>query len=312
MDYGAILSRAWKITWNNKILWLFGFFAGSSSVSFRGPSGSGGDGGFTGDPGDIRIPREIQRLLDRPEVVALIIGGVVVLVVIAIALFILSMIARGGLIGGIRLADDNGKVTFGEAWAIGLRYFWRMLGMTLALAVPVLVIGIVLAVLAIALGVATFGLGVLCVLPLVCVFVILYIPYSVVIWLGQIGVVVDDLGVVDGIKRGWELLKANIGPVVIVGVLLFVIGLAIGFVLVLPLVLIATPLFVAFMADPENPNMPLVIGSIVGFLCLLPFLWVLGGIINTWTYSVWTLTYRQITGNRPAPLPAASEVMQPA
>ena len=27
MDFGKILSRAWHIIWNNKIIWLFGIFA---------------------------------------------------------------------------------------------------------------------------------------------------------------------------------------------------------------------------------------------------------------------------------------------
>lgn len=309
MDYGAILSRAWKITWNNKILWLFGLFAGTgASFNFRGGGSRDGNGGFTGGPGGADVQRQIERLLDRPEVVAAILAVAALVILIAIAFFILSVIARGGLIGGIRIADDNGQVTFGEAWSIGLRYFWRMLGMVLLLIAPILV----LALLAVVIGVLTFGLGLVCLLPLICVFVILYIPYAGVIWLGQIGVVVEDLKVFDGMKRGWELLKTNIGPVIIVGLLLFVIGFLIGFVVLVPLVVIAIPAIVAFMANPRDPNIPLIVGSIVAFLCFLPVLWVLSGMINTWIYSVWTLVYRELTGHKPAPLPPSSEVVQPA
>ena len=31
MDYAGILKRAWNVTWNHKILWLFGLFAGASA-----------------------------------------------------------------------------------------------------------------------------------------------------------------------------------------------------------------------------------------------------------------------------------------
>jgi len=33
MDIGRILSRAWEILWKNKVLWIFGIFAGCASTS---------------------------------------------------------------------------------------------------------------------------------------------------------------------------------------------------------------------------------------------------------------------------------------
>jgi len=140
MDYGEILSRAWKITWNNKILWLFGLFAGTGASLNTGNGGSGGGdggGGFEGGPGG-GLPPNIERQLERPEVIAIILAITGVLLLIVVALIVLSIIARGGLIGGIRLADDNGKVTFREAWSIGLRYFWRIFGMAIMLVAPIL------------------------------------------------------------------------------------------------------------------------------------------------------------------------------
>ena len=38
LDLGGILRRAWAITWNHKILWIFGILAG-----LAGGGGSGGD-----------------------------------------------------------------------------------------------------------------------------------------------------------------------------------------------------------------------------------------------------------------------------
>ena len=310
MDYGSILSRAWKITWNNKILWIFGFLAGTSGgFNFRSSGGgNGGDGGGFGPGG---LPPEIeqfQRQLERPEVLAIVLAAFCFLILLAIAFFVLSLIARGGLVGGIRLADDNGKVTFGEAWAIGLRYFWRNFGLVLIAAAPILLF-IAIALLVVFL---TSGFGVFCILPLLCVLVIAYIPYAIVIWLGQIGVVVDDLGVFDSVRKGWELLKANVGPVIILGVILFVIGLVIGVAMLIPLAIIAIPVFFAFVTDPGNPNIPMLVGAGVAFLCLLPVLWVVSGAVNTWVYSVWTLTYRQFTGGASAPAPSAPSAFEPA
>jgi hypothetical protein len=42
LDFGGVLSRAWKVVWNNKILWLFGILsammggqANGSNSNFR-------------------------------------------------------------------------------------------------------------------------------------------------------------------------------------------------------------------------------------------------------------------------------------
>ena len=33
MDFGKVLTRAWQITWQCKVLWLFGFFLGGLGVN---------------------------------------------------------------------------------------------------------------------------------------------------------------------------------------------------------------------------------------------------------------------------------------
>jgi hypothetical protein len=318
MDYGNILSRAWKITWNNKVLWIFGFLtglgsgAGSANSNFR--SGSGQP--FQAGPGGPRLPPELERQLQRPEVVAIIITVVCVLLLIGLALFVLSVIGRGGLIGGIRLVDDRmdtgGKITFSEAWRVGIRYFWRLLGLTLLLVVPAILFGLLVA----ALVLLTLGFAALCVLPLLCVFIILMIPLSIVVALAQFGVVLEDKGVIDSLRRGWEVLKTNLANIILLGLITVVIGFVIGFVLALPLIAIVIPAAFAFAFNPREPNMPVLLGAGLAFLCYLPILWVINSVLTTWIYSVWTLAYRQFTGNLPVSVPPspppAPDTMQPA
>jgi hypothetical protein len=51
MNIGEVLSRAWKITWKYKVLWIFGILAGCAS---GGGSGGGGNGlSYTYDQGDL-------------------------------------------------------------------------------------------------------------------------------------------------------------------------------------------------------------------------------------------------------------------
>ena len=44
MDFGAIIKRAWQITWRYKALWVLGVFAGVSGCQSGGSGGGGGSG----------------------------------------------------------------------------------------------------------------------------------------------------------------------------------------------------------------------------------------------------------------------------
>ncbi len=301
MNYTNTLSRAWKITWNNKILWLFGFLASignGGGGGGGGGGGNGGNGGLGGGPGG-NLPPNLERQLQEPVVIAVIIGLACVAFAVAVALFVLSIIGRGALIGGVRLADDNGKVAFGEAWSIGTRYFWRMLGIGLILVVASIVVGGV-GVFTAVLGALTLGIGLICLLPILCVFVLALIPLSIVAHFAQFGIVIEDLSVMAAFRKSWEVLKNNIGPVIIFGVILLVIGGVAGLILAAPFVAIVIPTVLAFVINPERPNVALLVGSGLALLCYLPVAIVLGSILQTWTTSVWTLAYRQFTSNAPA------------
>ncbi|MGH2522198.1 MAG: hypothetical protein ACRDH2_06810, partial [Anaerolineales bacterium] len=132
-DFGDVLARAWRITWNNKILWLFGIL---SALGGSGSEGAqlrfGNDFDFSPGPGaPPQLPPPVERFFERlqegdPVVVGVILGLVCVGIIIAVIFFVLSIIGRGGLIGGVQLANASGRVTFGEAWAMGQRNFWRL------------------------------------------------------------------------------------------------------------------------------------------------------------------------------------------
>ncbi len=148
LNFGDILSRAWKITWGNKILWVFGVLAllgqgggggGNQGVSFDAGDFQPGPGGLPNLPPEFeRFLETIGNLGDRllPIVLVLVCLGIL----LSIVFFLLSILGRGGLIGGAQLAAANGKVSFGEAWGAGLRSFGRLFLIRLLIALPVIVL----------------------------------------------------------------------------------------------------------------------------------------------------------------------------
>jgi hypothetical protein len=310
LDFGAILTRAWKITWNNKVLWIFGILAGLGSGGGSPNSGSNFSSGSGGRP---ELPPRIEEFFDRfePGVLAAVIGGILCLaIIIFLVILALSIIGRGGLIGGVQIVEANGKVTFGEAWNAGLRHFWTLFLIGLLVFVVTFVLGLILIVPGIFLAAVTMGIGVVCFLPLLCVFIIAAIILGIIAYFAQIAAVLEGLSVMDALRRSWELLRANIGPIIILGIILAVVGFVINFVTFLPILLIVVPVMVS-MAGFANESQVVGTTSLAiaaaCFCIYLPVLLVIGGILQTWITSAWTLAYQQLTrpsaplGSMPAP-----------
>jgi hypothetical protein len=309
LDFGAILSRAWKITWENKVLWIFGLLAAMGNGAAGGGGGAGGgDGGGGRDfgPGGLELPPPVRRFVESPDprIIAIVIGVISVLVLIALVLFVLSMIGRGGLIGGVRLADDNGRVTFGEAWRVGLRNFWRVF--LIGLIVGVVVIGLVLILLVPGIFFSITIIGLLCGLPLIFAFVVAAIVLGIVAYFAQIAAVVEDLSVTAALGRAWEVIRANLGDIIILGIVLIVAQAVIGVVIALPVIVTLIPIVFAvigFINESQNMAFGGLIVAGLCFVAYLPVLIVLGGVLETWITSAWTLAYRQFI--RPMATPGA-------
>src|SRR5205085_436930 len=104
----------------------------------------------------------------------------------------------------------------GEALAIGRKKFWTVFGIGLA----VWALGLLLA----GVSVASF---LACLAPLACIGFILLHLLGFYARLAEISAVVDDVGVTEGLARAWRVITANVGSVVILGVILIIVQAAV-------------------------------------------------------------------------------------
>jgi hypothetical protein len=150
------------------------------------------------------------------------------------------------------------------------------------------------------------------VVPL-CLIPILMIVVRVVVHFAQFAVVLENMGVVDGLRRGWAILKANFVNALILGVILFVIGIVVAIIVAIPIAVAVVALVVPFAvqtsaaaSQARPPDFTLLAIAGLCFVCYLPILIVVAAIYRTWDAAVWTLAYRFFAGNTPAPaLPVA-------
>lgn len=306
MDFGNVLSRAWQIIWKHKVLWIFGILAGCGSAGSSAPNARTS---FERD-----LPPELQRYFqfDIPGwQVALIVGVVLLVVLVLIVLVIfLGTIGRVGLIRGTQQVEGGiVSLAFVELFNGSMPYFWRVFGLNL-------LVGIVSAVViggAVVLGVfgtfLTLGLGALCLVPFICLLIPLSWFLSLVVEQAIISIVLENLGVLEGLQAGWNLVRANLGAIIVMGLILTLgVGLIGGFIIGLPVVLIIIPAAIGAMVDSRAA---LGGGFLIAGLCLVGYLPVaifLNGILRGYIETAWTLTYMKLTGKTLSTETASAEL----
>ncbi len=285
MQYGNLLSQAWDTVWGHKYLILLGVLA-----ALGGTSGSGtgaASGGFRVNlppPEQLRIPE-----LPAPGIVPLAIGGFAIIiallaVVAAIVLWVISTISRGGLIAGVDTIDEGGVSSFGQAWTAGWRKGWRLVGIALLPAIPILLL--------VGLGLAAFltlysvsgtmaspNVGIIA--PIVVVWIFILVPLALALGaleaLANRACMLENLSVFGSYKRGVEVLFANFGSALVLFLIQIILSIGIGVAGIL-------------------------LGVVLALCCLLwPLLLLAQGAIIAYFSTMWTLAWRQWTGLASAP-----------
>jgi hypothetical protein len=295
-NFGEVLSRAWKNIWKYKVLWIFGILAscarggsggsGGGNSSYR--TGTGGNSPFSSGQFD-RVMTQAVQYIERNLWIIIVV--VIALILISLIFYALGMMGRIGLIKGTSKAETNPeRISFAEIWVESMPYFWRIFGLNFLLGLVFLVIFIPF----ILLGVLTAGIGFLCLIPIICVLIPISWVLTIVIEQAQAAIVLEDLGLVKGFARGWEVVKSNAGPVVIMALILMVGGAIIGVIIALPIIIAVVPIVVG-VAALDNSFIPVYI-ALACCLAYLPLLIIFNGFLTAYIQSVWVLTYIRLTG----------------
>jgi len=297
MNLGEILTKAWKIVWKFKVLWIFGILAGfmegganfSSSFNFQ----------ESGSRPNIALPPQVQRFFDNLVIHPQQYIGLFAALMAFVCLFWLVALTVGtlgriGLIKGALRAEDGAEsLRFGELWAESLPLFWRVLGLTLAsgLIVFVFVVGLIAA--AALTAAVTLGIGLLCLIPLICLLVPVFWLLGILVEQATLSMVDEGRGLTEAVQRAWGLFRANWSQYALTALILFGIRLLAGIVIALPIFLIALPVFLSFTVLSAQQTLLWWISGI----CLVIYLPVgitARGALTAYTQTVWALTFRQL------------------
>ncbi len=294
LNFGEVLTRAWQIIWKHKVLWIFGILA---SCARGGGGGSSGGGNSRYQSGSGESPfsgGEIESFMDKVGtflqenwwVIAIF---VLVILLLSLLSYFLGMMGRIGLIRGTAQADKGAEtLTFAELWAESLPFFWRIFGLNFLIGLAFFIIFIPL----ILFGVLTAGIGFLCIIPLLCVMVPISWAVMAIVEQAQNAIVLEDLTMLDGFKRGWEIAKANVVPILIMMLILGVGSTILGLIIALPVIVAVVPLIVG--ADKLQQSLTPIYITAACCVVYFPILLAFNGILTAYIQSTWTLTYLRL------------------
>lgn len=325
MNHINILKRAFHITLNYRILWIFGILlalttgGGGGGGNGGGSSGGGNNPGFNGQNPFGQVPQLNPALVST--LIAVGIGFACLVLVLIVIGSLVNYVSQTAVIRMVdRHENDGEKIGFRAGFRLGWsRAAWKMflldLLVTLVFLAGLLVMLIITALpllvflvknaqtLYIIGGILAAGLFLLT----LAAFIIAAIAVNLVMNFSRRAIVLADLGVRESLKRGFNIVKGRLGDIILMGIMMFGLGLAYTLVsipVILAVVVVAalvgglpallagsiTNLFVQGAA-------PWIVGAIVGTPIFLVVVIIPALIIRAWqlifSSTTWTLTYRE-------------------
>lgn len=295
IDLGKILTRSWQIIWKYKILWVFGIFAGFASSNGGSNNNSG-----SSDNGDSPSFGNSDQFIEQAgeffqQYMLIIIAVCLALTLLSLAFYALGMMGRIGILKGVYKVESGAtSLMFAELWSESMPYFWRFFGLNFLVGLTFFIVLLPVIVIAI----ATAGVGLACLIPLICLLVPVGWAVNVILEQAQAAIVAEDLTMFDSFKRGWAIAKTDIVGMIVLSLVLGIGGGIIGFVLALPLIAAMVPLIISMGMNGFEMGDALPSTAWISIICgglYLPILIGLNGVLTAYMKTSWALSYLQLT-----------------
>lgn len=329
MNYATIFKEALRTFWHQKSLWIFGivitlFGQGeySFSVNYR-ESYPAGQGGIPDMPGrDLLI-----KFFENP--IPYIVGFGLLSLVFWVIRSLICWWSQSALISMVDDVDQTGSTSIKNGWNAGKQRAIPLTIIALLFALPTIILNLP----AIAGGIWLFSqffdtykdmlqgntpspetmqtifeplmsnifLGFACIFPLICFGGIVGWLLSLLNKVTARSFVLENLSILESIKRGWQIARENLGHILLYGFVLVVIAVIFGWIAAIPALIIWVPVARAFLH--QTWNMSTIIAAIImGFYFLIIAIG-LGGILTSFNSVLWTKLYKAMVVKENITLP---------
>lgn len=302
IDYIQLIKDSAKFAWKYKILWVFGFilavFSGGSSSSNNFSSSSDSSSGSSYDESMDKIGDSIDSFVNSEYFILVLVLGGIFLVLFLILRWYLVRVSKIALIQAVEYDHNQqeNQIRLGGLWKGTHTYlknvflydlFWFVVSLPFVIAV----IGVVLLLIVGMSAVPSIGVllcGVCCLgIPLGIVLMILVEGIKITAFRS---IVIENNGVLESVKRGWEIFKTFWGKYVVAylaallpGCGFSLITVGIMMVTLLPLVFIV----LGIVANSETVYLGIGIG-VCGFCGVMLLVSLVGAPFRVFVETYWT------------------------
>ncbi len=280
MDYGNLLTKAWRYLWRYKILWLFGVLNGCQTINAS----------FSNDSGQAQVGAKLlERWASANESIVWIAIGIFVF---SILVFILvsSIVGRIGIIRVTALAEaGREKIPLETIFADQWGSFWGLLAFSflfgfITMVAWLILFGMPFSGLAILIinnpgaveedvGMALVGAILIALFFSLCIILPIAFLLMPFLQMSRNALVNEKIGIWSAMRNGWRMYRRNFGALILLAIILLILRFFLGILLV--------PAAMIFVL-----GVPLWFELFLILLGFLPFGW-----ISAFIESVWTLAY---------------------
>ncbi len=142
---------------------------------------------------------------------------------------------------------------------------------------------------------------------------VIAIGWLISVWveLTVVAIVGEDLDVMAGVRRAWEVISHNWGPVILVTLIIFIGTGILNLLIGVPFVLVVAPILISMGMQGQAVFTNSMIIAGVLFLLYLPVAIFLSGLVQTYATTVWTLLFRRLTGRTGEVLTVPGRPLEP-
>lgn len=295
-DIGAVLTRAWQITWKNKVLWLYGSVLMLASF--------------------LMIPLVMLPMLapilpsrfggnmsDATSMLIVFVGFFLFM----FALYPVSVLLQGALTVGVLYAErGEERLSFVDLIRESYPFFWRILGTMLLFTGGMMLVMFAFFMVITLVSVVTFGLGMICLTPFFLLQYPLMLVWYVCMEQSMAAVVVDNMGIMDAVRQSWKLFRKNILAFVLVSLVLYFGISMLSSIVMMPIML---PFFlIPFAIESGEFNKIILLFAGLCSVVFIPIFAIFQGGVMALMKSGWVITYLRLTRSSNEPQPALQEV----
>ena len=293
MNYGNILSSAWKTLWKHKVILWFGTLMAIPNA-LMGIVMAGIFYSFTEE----KFISFVEGNSTEPDAfllfVILFFVSMILLSILSYAMMALSF--AGALKGTFDLKNKETTISFHELWDASLPYVWRIFGIIFIIFIVIFSFFAVIMFLGAIFGAVTAGIGFICLTPLMLLIIPLELLAFLFASIALASVVAEDIGVFDAMRKARDLLKENFWTWILMGIIVGFILWAVSMVVMVPMQFAQFVFMMPMLSDPyvQEPTAFLRPFSIL-MVIMIPLMGIVQGLSLAYGNAVWIFSYLDIT-----------------